>query len=265
MKIVTGYKGTPHITAQQDRYINQAAFGTGSFILPIGDNLAATISGATSVTIASGGVSIQGCVALVETAETLQIEAGTPGMNRMDYICAEYTREANGVENVSLVVKTGTPTTGTPSAPAISTGKIDKGETPLDYILYQVNLVGVQIDSITQRGVSFSPLPILLKTVSEALTDIMTKTNHFEFASGQDMWNQMSSFATGQVFTFRGAGQWSQDIIAAGNTVSWGIGIKGTSTAVAILCVSADKLHYWTVRTDGTAEGYTPLNLKRNA
>ena len=151
MNIVTGYRGEPHITSQQRRFINQSAFGTGSYVLPIGSQLSATIDSATQVTLADGGVSVQGCVGIIEygQSEAIQIESGTVGMSRIDLICAEYTKDANGIEDLQLVVKTGTPSTGTPNDPENTSGTIAAGDTVVDFPLYRVTLDGVAIDSVT--------------------------------------------------------------------------------------------------------------------
>ena len=151
MNIVTGYRGEPHITSQQRRFINQSAFGTGSYVLPIGSQLSATIDSATQVTLADGGVSVQGCVGIIEygQSEAIQIESGTVGMSRIDLICAEYTKDANGIENLQLVVKTGSPSTGKPNDPEYTSGTIAAGDTVVDFPLYRVTLDGVAIDSVT--------------------------------------------------------------------------------------------------------------------
>lgn len=152
MNIVTGYKGEAHVTAQQDRYINQSAFGLDSYVLPTGAQLAATIDSATQVTLADGGVSIQGCVAVIEygESEALAIESGTTGMSRIDLICARYTKNSStGVEDVSLVVITGESTTGTATAPAYTEGSIEAGDTLVDFPIYKVVIDGVAIDSVT--------------------------------------------------------------------------------------------------------------------
>jgi len=150
LNIVTGYRGEPHITSQQRRFINQSAFGTGSYVLPIGSQLSATIDSATQVTLADGGVSVQGCVGIIEygQSEAIQIESGTVGMSRIDFICAEYTKDANGIEDLQLVVKTGSPTTGTPNDPEYTSGTIAAGDTLVDFPLYRVTLNGVAIDSV---------------------------------------------------------------------------------------------------------------------
>ena len=35
MEIITGYTGKPHVTAEQDRDVNEGIFDTGSFVLKL--------------------------------------------------------------------------------------------------------------------------------------------------------------------------------------------------------------------------------------
>jgi len=154
MNIVTGYRGVPHVTSQQDRYINQSAYGLGSYVLPIGSQLSATIDSATQITIADGGVSVQGCVAVIEygQSESLAIESGTTGMQRYDLVVARYTKDTDGIEDVQLAVITGVPTTGTPEAPSYADGSIAAGDTVVEFPIWRVAVDGIAIDSVTRVG-----------------------------------------------------------------------------------------------------------------
>lgn len=148
MQIVTGYIGEPHITAAQDRARNQGAFGTGNYILGVGSKMAATAASANEIRIADGALSMQGCVAVIAsgTYDSVTIANGTQGQNRRDLIVARYTRNAStGVEDVSLAVIQGTPTSGTPSVPAYTSGDIQAGDTLVEMPLYRVNLSGVSV------------------------------------------------------------------------------------------------------------------------
>lgn len=44
MDIITGYTGSPHVTAEQDRDINIGIFGNESYVLQTGSQLAAEVS-----------------------------------------------------------------------------------------------------------------------------------------------------------------------------------------------------------------------------
>lgn len=154
MNIITGYRGEPHITSAQDRAGNQGAYGTGSYVLNVGSKLAATIASANEIRIADGALCHQGCLANIDagTYDSVAINNGTQGMNRIDRIVARYTKNAEtNVESLNLVVIQGTAVSGTPSAPAYKTGNIQNGNSPVDMPLYQVRLTGVTVASVTRE------------------------------------------------------------------------------------------------------------------
>ena len=118
MNIITGYRGEAHITADQIRDQNQGCFGSGSYILDVGSKLAATAISATSVQLADGIISHQGCTASIPygSTESVTIGNGTQGMLRIDLIVARYTKDAGtGVEDMELAVIQGTPAASNPS------------------------------------------------------------------------------------------------------------------------------------------------------
>ena len=146
MKIVTGYRGVEHITSNDDQARNQGIFGTGNSILNIGNLFALTIVSATSVTIADGEGMLQGVHFRIEPGQTEQVDLspGTPGYNRIDLICARYTKDAaTGVEDVNIAVIEGEPSSGTPTEPTYNTGDILTGATVIDYPLHKVTFTGV--------------------------------------------------------------------------------------------------------------------------
>lgn len=154
MNIITGYRGEPHITSAQDRAGNQGSYGTGSYVLNVGNKLAATIASANEIRIADGALCHQGCLANIDagTYDSVAINNGTQGMNRIDRIVARYTKNAEtNVESLDLVVIEGTAVSGTPSAPAYNTGNIQNGDSPVDMPLYQVRLTGVTVASVTKE------------------------------------------------------------------------------------------------------------------
>lgn len=153
MDIITGYKGTAHISADQIRGQNKGIFGDGSYILNVGNKFNASIVSATSVKLEDGMLSHQGCTAVIApgTIETLTIGNGTQGMKRIDLIVARYSKDAGtGVEDMELVVIQGTPAASSPSSPAYNEGDIAAGDSPVDMPLFEVNVDGITLDSIVQ-------------------------------------------------------------------------------------------------------------------
>lgn len=148
MKIVTGYTGTPHITSNDDQARNQEIFGTGNYIFKVGKELKATLTNATTVTLQDGDGIMQGVHFRIEPGmtEAVSISPGTTGYNRIDLICARYTKNVStGVEDVSLVVIEGTPTTSTASQPTYTQGDILNGDTLAEFPFYKISLTGVNV------------------------------------------------------------------------------------------------------------------------
>jgi hypothetical protein len=146
MKIVTGYTGTPHITANDDQARNQGIFGAGNYVLNTGNKLNAVLTNATTVTLVDGDGVMQGVHFRIEPGmtEAVSISSGTPGYNRIDLICARYIKDAGtGIESVNLVVIEGTPSTSTPSEPPHTTGNILAGDTLAEFPIWKVTLTGL--------------------------------------------------------------------------------------------------------------------------
>lgn len=151
MQIVTGYEGQPHVTAWQDRDLNQGVFGPDTYILGVGSKLAATIISNNTIHIADGSLVLQGCQGCIQkgTYDTISIDNGTQGMQRRDLIVAQYSRNGStGVEEMSLVVIKGTAAASNPSDPAYTTGDIQNGDTLVQVPIYRVVLNGLSITSV---------------------------------------------------------------------------------------------------------------------
>lgn len=151
MEIVTGHKGVPHVTSWQARDINQAVFGNESYLLSIGEQLAATIVSNNEISIADGALIVQGCLGVIQkgTSQSISIANGAQGMYRNDLICAQYTKDgATGEEALDLVVIQGTPSSS-PSDPTYASGDIQNGATLAQVPLYRVTLNGFTLESVT--------------------------------------------------------------------------------------------------------------------
>jgi len=143
MDIITGYTGSPHVTAEQDRDVNIGIFGAESYVLRTGSQLKAEVSSNNEIKVRDGVIMHQGCAASIKknTYDSLTIANGSQGMKRVDLIVARYSRDQNTKEE-SLVLKViqGTPTTG----------DIQAGDLIADMPLYQVTLNGLNITEVKQ-------------------------------------------------------------------------------------------------------------------
>ena len=186
MKIITGYRAEPHITAQQDRNVNMGIFGSGTYIVDMGSKMAATVVSANEITIANGLLVAEGCTAEIErgTSESLEIANGSQGMLRTDLIVARYTKASGtGVEDMQLAVITGTPAASNPADPSYNTGSIASGDTLVDFPLYKVSLNGIAIESVTRIPViagiaktsDVSAVSAALTALSSTVTSLSNK------------------------------------------------------------------------------------------
>ena len=177
MNIITGYRGEPHITSQQDRNVNIGIFGSGTHIVNVGSQMAATIVSANEITIADGLMVAEGCTATIErgTTESMMIENGAQGMLRKDLIVARYTKTSGtGVEDMQLAVITGTPAASAPADPAYTSGSIANGDVLVEFPLYRVSINGINVESVT-RIPSLISLPESIEEMQTALTDAVTR------------------------------------------------------------------------------------------
>lgn len=152
MNIITGYEGTPHITAAQDGALNAGIIGDGNYVLPVGSQLAATVITANQIAIADGVLVMNGRAASIEhgVSDYLTISNGSVGMKRIDLIVATYEMAGDSTESIKLEVIEGTPAASTPSPPSYTSGNILNGDIVAQTPLYQVNIDGVTIDSVDQ-------------------------------------------------------------------------------------------------------------------
>ena len=151
MDIITGYTGSPHVTAEQDRDINIGIFGNESYVLRTGSQLTAEVSSNNEIKVRDGVIMHQGCAASIKknTYDSLTITNGSQGMKRVDLIVARYSRDpSTNVESLALKVIQGTPSENSPTVPGYTTGDIQSGDLVADMPLYQVILNGLNITEV---------------------------------------------------------------------------------------------------------------------
>lgn len=151
MDIITGYTGSPHVTAEQDRDINIGIFGNESYVLQTGSQLTAEVSSNNEIKVRDGVIMHQGCAASIKknTYDSLTITNGSQGMKRVDLIVARYSRDpSTNEESLTLKVIQGTPSENSPTVPGYTIGDIQSGDLVADMPLYQVILNGLNITEV---------------------------------------------------------------------------------------------------------------------
>ena len=152
--LITGYWGEPHVTSENDRGINAAIFGSGRFVLPVGEKFRAEYIGNNTVRIYDGKLIDNGAVAGIPVGEYVDLlipEAGQ-GMKRNDLIIFQYSQDRSTlIEKGVFVVLPGDETGGTATDPKLSQQDIMTNEATLDQMaLWRVSVSGTVISAPVQ-------------------------------------------------------------------------------------------------------------------
>lgn len=154
MELITARTGTPHITPMQDAMWHRGLTEVESCIFDAFGNFQADIITANEIKIRSGVGMLQGRFFEIppNTYDSVTIMNGSQGQKRIDLIvCRVTVDESQNTQAAETIVLQGTPTTGTPQAPAPQAGDLDNGDTVVDYPLYAVNIDGITITSMTPQ------------------------------------------------------------------------------------------------------------------
>ena len=180
MDIITGYTGSPHVTAEQDRDINIGIFGNESYVLQTGSQLTAEVSSNNEIKVRDGVIMHQGCAASIKknTYDSLTITNGSQGMKRVDLIVARYSRDpSTNEESLTLKVIQGTPSENSPTVPGYTTGDIQSGDLVADMPLYQVILNGLNITEVKKLFSVQGSIAELSSNLAKANDSIATINN----------------------------------------------------------------------------------------
>lgn len=145
VELVTGHAGKAHATAEQAAGLNAGILGLDDYVLDVHDKFKITVVSANKVTVGTGELVMQGRHVSQGTPEDLIVTNGSQGQKRNDLIVCRYTKGSQDIENAKLVVVRGTPTTGTPTDPALNTTSPLDGGTTYDMALYRVPLDGITL------------------------------------------------------------------------------------------------------------------------
>ena len=153
MHLVTGYAGSPHVTAEDHASMFVAAIRSGQFVMDAGSRFAATVIDNNTIQIADGELMMQGRHVKIDPGKTvnLTVESGVLGQQRVDYIVARYTRDTDdGVEECNLVVVKGESAASDPADPEYSSGDINVDKALVnDFPLYRLEISGLTLGTPT--------------------------------------------------------------------------------------------------------------------
>lgn len=171
VELVTGHANKAHATAEQAAGLNAGILGLDDYVLDVHDKLKITVVSANKVTIGTGELVMQGRHVSQGTPEDLIVTNGSQGQKRNDLIVCRYAKGSQSIESAKLVVVRGTPTTGTPTDPAVNTTSPLDGGTTYDMPLYRIPLDGITIGT-----------PVALFNVLKPMSDVWDSLTPAEYA-----------------------------------------------------------------------------------
>ena len=149
--LITGYWGEPHVTAENDRGINAAIFGTGRFVLPVGEQFRAEYIGNNTIRMYDGKLMNNGAAAGIPAGEyvDLLITNAGQGKKRNDLIVFQYSQDASTlIESGTFVVVQGAESSGTASDPELTHEDLLSGKATFDQMaLWRVSVSGTTISA----------------------------------------------------------------------------------------------------------------------
>lgn len=193
VELVTGHANKAHATAEQAAGLNAGILGLDDYVLDVHDKLKITVVSANKVTIGTGELVMQGRHVSQGTPEDLIVTNGSQGQKRNDLIVCRYAKGSQNIESAKLVVVRGTPTTGTPTDPAVNTTSPLDGGTTYDMPLYRIPLDGITIGA-----------PVALFNVLKPMSDVwdsLTHTDVTTLISGN--YGTVKGYRSGPMVTLR--------------------------------------------------------------
>lgn len=277
MDIITGYTGSPHVTAEQDRDVNIGIFGAESYVLRTGSQLKAEVSSNNEIKVRDGVIMHQGCAASIKknTYDSLTIANGSQGMKRVDLIVARYSRDQNTKEE-SLVLKViqGTPKESGPAVPGYTIGDIQAGDLIADMPLYQVTLNGLNITEVKQLFATQDSIAELSSKLANTNTNLAKANTVLEnrkpifidsTSTGSVTFDTTNFLKSGITYAFvvavnsnLNSGTYAQEITCKLNDVL--IGKNGNYYTLTSIfsgkCSKGDRIHITSYKNGGNWSGW---------
>lgn len=162
--LITGYWGEPHVTAENDRGINAGIFGTGKFVLPVGEQFRAEYIGNNTVRMYDGKLMDNGAAAGIPAGQyvDLLITNAGQGMKRKDMIVFQYSLDpSTQIESGRFIVKQGTETSGDAQYPTLIHGDLLSGRATIEQFgMWGITVSGATISAPVQlfdvRGANYT-------------------------------------------------------------------------------------------------------------
>lgn len=182
MELVTGKKGTAHITPRQDACFHRGVVGHESGLLRYHEAVASTAS-ATEISIGEMELMVQGRYIIIEPNDSDTLNIDTPagaGNKRIDLAVVKVSPNADGTQSAEWEIITGESAATNPVTPTFESGLLDNGETAR----YAVIKIEVGATSITGVSIVASEIgggcPMLLRRFSSS--EIGAGTHNYDWS-----------------------------------------------------------------------------------
>ena len=152
MQIIDGYVGTPNIYADVIGEHNISMYGSGDYVLNVGECLGYELISNNEIRIKDGMFITQGRRGYIKkgTTEVCRIDNGAQSGKRNDLIVIEYAKDlSTQVESHTIRVLKGIPGAEA-SDPEITTGNIPDGAILHQMPLYRVKIEGLSVAAVEQ-------------------------------------------------------------------------------------------------------------------
>ena len=179
VNLITGYAGTAHITAAGDGAVNAGMFGSGKYVLNVGEKFGYEVISNNLIRIKSGYAINQGrkIELAVNDYEEVEIDNGLQGVKRCDLIAITYERNVTtGIETATINVIKGT-SSDSYVDPEYTTGDILIGAEKDDFLLYRVKINGLSIEAVEPLFTVTESVLALLATKQDKLTNPLTQSD----------------------------------------------------------------------------------------
>lgn len=215
VELVTGHANKAHVTAEQAAGLNAGILGLDDYVLDVNDKFELTVVSANKVTIGTGELVMQGRHVSQGMPEDLIVTNGSQGQKRNDLIVCRYAKGSQNIESAKLVVVRGTPTTGTPTDPAVNTTSPLDGGTTYDMPLYRIPLDGITIGT-----------PVPLFNVLRPMSDVWDSLTPLHLYTGSSVLYDAGSGGYATLWTFSQFRQqfgrdWGDDVCISAMNGDW--------------------------------------------
>lgn len=229
VELVTGHANKAHATAEQAAGLNAGILGLDDYVLNVHDKFEITVVSANKVTIGTGELVMQGRHVSQGTPEDLIVTNGSQGQKRNDLIVCRYAKGSQSVESAKLVVVRGTPTTGTPTDPAVNTTSPLDGGTTYDMPLYRIPLDGIAIGT-----------PVPLFNVLRPMSDVWDSLTPLHLYTGSSVLHDAGSGGYATLWTFSQFRQqfgrdWGDDVCVSAMNGDWAANGRQVTSVRAVL------------------------------